>query len=121
LAARCFHPLLVEVFKFIAPSRNVLYKGTSVNSSVRQASSGRDRSAFGATFYNRTLWSSIGWAMPAAFGAAMSVFSAVYPAQRAVKPGVYPVGASQIRADSDGLCPAGAAGLSPASQRRDHA
>ena len=48
------------------------------------------------------------------------VYSAVYPAQRAAKPGIYPVGASKIRADSDGLCPAGAAGLSPVFQRREH-
>ena len=32
-------------------------------------------------------------------------FSAVYSAQRTAKPGVYPVGASKIRVDSDGLCP----------------
>ena len=46
--------------------------------------------------------------------------SAVHPAQRAAKPGIYPIGASKIRADPDGLCPAGAAGLSPAFQRREH-
>jgi hypothetical protein len=38
---------------------------------------------------------------------------------------VYPVGASKSSADSDGLCPdganpIGAAGLSPAFQRREH-
>jgi hypothetical protein len=48
---------------------------------------------------------------------ALYVFSVVFAAQRAAKPGVYPVGASKIRADSDGLCPAGVAGLSPAFQR----
>jgi len=35
----------------------------------------------------------------------LSGFSAVYPAQWVAKPGVYLVGASKIRADSDGLLP----------------
>jgi hypothetical protein len=39
LAARCFHTPLVEVFKLIAATKNVLYKWASVNSSVPPASS----------------------------------------------------------------------------------